>query len=283
MCKLLLLITTTFCILQSHAQNVSIGTNNTSNAKLTVEGAVGPVVGLFKNGSGISLSVSSNNENVGLNYADGKAIATGIGGRLLLNNSASTGGIGLQYYSSTTAGATFPTAINVLRHTDNRWAGSGHWIDMLYGQPGRVRTTNQLYTEATGEFNLVPIGIIYFKVTNMHLGSNSTVVIKNAGNGATMSNSILQFVCDPGSPIDVGIVSFILNLDWITKEYDDVYVVGVPSFASFTAETYTSAADFVRRPANQQDWLEVTYMASRLYSDSQFSGTLMLYGNRTLN
>ena len=90
---------------------MSIGTNNTSNAKLTVEGAVGPVVGLFKNGSGISLSVSSNNENVGLNYADGKAIATGIGGRLLLNNSASSGGIGLQYYSSTTAGATFPTAI----------------------------------------------------------------------------------------------------------------------------------------------------------------------------
>jgi hypothetical protein len=281
--KLILITTAVIFILQSKAQNVGIGTTNVNNAKLTVEGGVGPVVGLFKNGSGVSIGVSSNNENIGLNYADGNAIATGIGGRLLLNNSASTGGIGLQYYSSATAGSSFGSPINILRHTDNRWAGSGHWIDMLYGQPGRIRTTNQLYTQATGEFNLVPIGIIYFKVTNMHLGSNCTVVIKNAGNGATMNNSILQFVCDPGSPIDVGIVSFLLNLDLITKEYDDVYVVGVPSFASFTAETYTSAADFVRRPANQQDWLEVTYMASRLYSDSQFSGTLMLYGNRTLN
>jgi hypothetical protein len=280
---LILLTTTIFFLLQSNAQNVGIGTANVNSAKLTVEGGVGPVVGLFKNGSGVSIGVSSNNENIGLNYADGNAIATGIGGRLLLNNSASTGGIGLQYYSSVTAGSSFASPINILRHTDNRWAGSGHWIDMLYGQPGRIRTTNQLYTEATGEFNLVPIGIIYFKVTNMHNGNNATVVIKNAGNGATMSNSVLQFYCDPGNAIEPGIVSFLLNLDWITKEYDDIYVVGVPSFASFTAETYTNAADFTRRPANQQDWLEVTYMASRLYSDSQFSGTLMLYGNRTLN
>ncbi|HOZ80540.1 MAG TPA: hypothetical protein PLY34_21285 [Ferruginibacter sp.] len=264
------------------AQNVSIGTTNTDSAKLTVVGSVGPVVGLFKNGSGISLSVSTNNENVGLNYADGKAIATGSGARLLLNNSASTGGIGLQYYSSATARTSFSSGINILRHTDNVWAGSGHWIDMIYDEPGRIRVANQLYNSANGSLNLLPIAVIYFKVTNMHLGSNCTRVIKNAGDGATMNNSILQFSCDPGNPIDVGIVSFILNLDWITKEYNDVYIVGVPSYASFTAETYTSAADFVRRPANQQDWLEVTYMASRLYSDSQFSGTLMLYGNRTL-
>ncbi len=277
------LVLFSFVLVKTQAQNVGIGTTNVNSAKLTVEGSVGPVVGLFKNGSGVSIGVSTNNENIGLNYADGKAIATGSGGRLLLNNSASTGGVGLQYYSSTTAGASFPTAINVLRHTDNVWAGRGHWIDMLYGQPGRVRTTNQLYTEATGEFNLVPIGIIYFKVTNMHLGNNSTVVIKNAGNGATMNNSILQFYCDPGDVLAAGIVSFVLNLDWITKEYDDIYIVGVPSYASFTAETYTSSADFVRKPANQHDWLEVTYMASRLYSDSQFSGTLMIYGNRTLN
>jgi hypothetical protein len=283
MLKLILLTTTVFFSLQSHAQNVGIGTTNVNSAKLTVDGAVGSTVGLFKNGSGVSIGVSSNNENIGFNYADGKAIATGIGGRLLLNNSSSTGGIGLQYYSSVTAGSSFASPINILRHTDNRWAGSGHWIDMLYGQPGRVRTTNQLYTQATGEFNLIPIGIIYFKVTNMHLGSGATMVFKNAGNGATMNNTILDFSCDPGSPIDIGFVGFVVQLDLITKEYDDVYVVGVPSYLSFTAETYSCAANFTRKAANQKDWLEIFYSASRLYSDSQFSGTLMLYGNRTLN
>lgn len=271
-----------FFLCNAPAQNVGIGTTNAANAKLTVEGAVGPVVGLFKNGSGVSIGVSANNENLGLNYADGKAIATGSGGRLLLNNSASTGGIGLQYYPSANAGASFPSGINILRHTDNRWAGSGHWIDMIYNEPGRIRVANQLYNSANGSLNLLPIGVIYFKVTNMHLGDNATVVIKNAGDGATMNNDILDFSCNPGNVLDIGIVSFILNLDLITKEYDDVYIVGVPSFTSFTAETYTCAANIVRKPANQRDWLEVTYMASRLYSDSQFSGTLLIYGNRTL-
>lgn len=281
--KVSLLTSAVIFFLQSHSQNVGIGTANVNGAKLTVEGSVGPVVGLFKNGSGVSIGVSTNNENIGLNYADGKAIATGSGGRLLLNNSFSTGGVGLQYYSSTTAGASFASPINILRHTDNVWAGSGHWIDMLYGETGRIRVANQLYNEPNGTLNLLPLGALFFNVTSMHNGNNASYAFKNAGDGGTLLQSVSEFICHAGSIQTLAIVKITAELDWITKEYDDIYIVGSPSFDNDDTEIYGSHAKFTRMPTGQRDRVVVSGAAPRLWSTSIFTGTLLLYGNRTLN
>jgi hypothetical protein len=272
-----------FSTLSIKAQNVGIGTTNVNSAKLTVEGSVGPVVGLFKNGSGVSIGISSSNENIGFNYADGKAISTGNGGRLLLNNSASTGGVGLQYYPSTTAGSNFSGSINVLRHIDNVWAGSGHWIDMLYGEPGRIRMANQLYNETNGALNLLPLGTLFFNVTSMHNGSNASYIFKNAGDGSTLLHSVAEFICHAGSLQTLAIVKLTAELDWITKEYDDVYIVGSPSFDNDDTEIYGSYAKFVRMPTGQRDRVIIGGNAPRLWSTSLFTGTLLIFGNRTLN
>lgn len=267
----------------SFAQNIGIGTINVAHAKLTVEGAVGPVVGLFKNGSGVSIGVSGNNENVGLNYADGKAIATGVGARLFLSNSTSTGGIGLQFYSSAPAGAGFPTAINVLRHIDNRWAGSGHWMDMLYDEPGRLRVTNQLYNKANGSMNLLPLGAIYFKVNNMHNGDNATVTVNNVGDGGSLLNSVQQMYCNPGSAVIGARMVLELDLDLITKDYDNIYIVGSPSFHADGEQVNTCSVKFSRRGfASEHDNITIRLEANRFWSSAEIFGTLLIYGNRTL-
>jgi hypothetical protein len=280
--KLILLTTTVVFLLQCDAQNVGIGTTNANNAKLTVEGGVGPVVGLFKNGSGVSIGVSSNNENIGLNYADGKAIATGSGGRLFLSNSNSTGGVGLQYYPSANVGVSFPSPVNILRHIDNVWAGSGHWIDMLYNEPGRIRVAKQLYNESNGALNLLPLGAIFFNVTEMHNNSNAVYVFKNAGDGGSLLHSVYEFICHAGSLQTLAIVKITAELDLVTKEYDDIYVVGSPSFDNDDTEIYGSYAKFVRMPVGQKDRIVVSCKAPRLWSTSQLTGTLLIYGNRTL-
>lgn len=280
---LMLLTTTVFFLLQSNAQNVGIGTTNVNSAKLTVEGGVGPVVGLFKNGSGVSIGVSSNNENIGFNYADGKAIATGSGGRLFLSNSASTGGVGLQYYPSATVGLNFPSAINILRHTDNVWAGSGHWIDMLYDEPGRIRMASQVYNKPNGALNMLPLGVLYFNVTEMHNNSNAVYVFKNAGDGGTLLHTVSEFICHAGGLQTLAIVKISVELDWITKEYDDIYIVGSPNFYNDDTEIYGSYAKFTRMPTGQRDRVVVSCTASRLWSTSVLTGTLLIYGNRTLN
>ena len=267
------------------AQNVGIGTTSTSLAKLTVSGGVNGTVALFQSTSGITINGGSS-PSIGINYNGGNSISTGTGAKLELN-SGSSGGFSLNYYSSASyasvsAGTAYSNTANIIKYTDYRALNFGHWLDILYTtEKAKINVANEMYNKSNGSLNLMPLGAITFKVTGLNNGSNANKVISNAGDGGGLYDGVYYFNVQQGSITTDGWMNLILNLDLITKEYDNIYVVGVPNHYSNGAETQAAFAEFVRvSGTTTKDRLQIWFGATELNSFTEVFGTLLIYGNR---
>jgi hypothetical protein len=272
-------ILTTIAILAAPfamAQNVGIGTTNTTEARLTVEGVgVGNVMGLFKNTTGITLNAGANGQSIGFNYHDGKAIASGTGARLRVNSTSTSGDITLQFYPSANAGAPFGTPKEIFNVTDYTSANSGYWMDILYGNTGRLRMNNKIFTQNNGNLNMLPIGAITFMITGLNNGNNATRTFANAGgNNAELLQSVYSFSCNAAN----GSLVVVLNLDFISKSYEDIYIVGSPSYQNLGNEVNSCYARFYRNPVGTNDRIQIGLNATDFDGGTQVYGTILVYG-----
>jgi hypothetical protein len=262
-------------IYSSNAGNVGIGISTPTQAKLVVNGGVNSQVALFKSISGVSIYGGSS-PNIGLNMDAGKAIDTGNALKIGLNSV----GFDLDYFTSKATGVAFTGGSTIMEYQDMRTAGLGHWLNLLWGQDSRLLVPDIEKSKSNGNLNLVPIGVINFKVTGLGDGDNATTVIHNVGQTGGLYQNRYYFNVDTGSGIGSGFMNLILNLDFLTKDYEDIYIVGSPNFVNSGEETQAAFAKFYRNPVGTNDRIQIWFGSSFLSNSTEVFGTLMVYGTK---
>ncbi len=270
-------------IYNSNTGNVGIGDTSPTNAKFEVSGAVNGQVALFKYVSGVSID-GTNAPSIGFNYNNGNAISTGAGGLLTFKTTPSafnSGSISLDFYKSKTAGSLFTLPKNILKFQDFTDIGLGNWLDLNNLPDSRINVSDRMYSKSNGNMNLIPLGAINFRVTGFGAGSNAPKIINNVGQNADLYQNVQFFDVDTGSGLGNGYMILNLNLDFITKSYDNVYIVGSPNFANIGEETQTAYARFLRNPAGTSDKIQIYYQSSFINNDAEVFGTLLVYGTKS--
>lgn len=276
--SILFLLLIHFIKFAAFTQNVGIGTSNTLNARLTVSGGVLDQVAMFQSIKSISLDCG-NSPSIGFNYNNGKALATGTGGLLKFNGST-YGGFELNYFNSVNAGIAFSGGIDVMKFADYSALGLGKWLDLNNNGDSRLNVPTIMRNTQNGNLNLLPIGAIYFRVSAMNNGSNATKVIYNVGNTASLYDNVFYFHVQQGDALSLGTMNLALNLDLITKDYEDVYIVGAPNFFNLDNDTQSCFAKFIRNQVGVKDRIQIYYNATLLDQSTEVFGTLLVYGTK---
>jgi hypothetical protein len=274
--------TTGTAIYNGNTGNVGIGEPNPLNAKLEVSGAVNGQVALFKSVSGVSIDGSSA-PSIGFNYNNGNAISAGAGS-LLSFNPALNGGAGtlnLDFYKTKTAGSLFTLPKNILKFQDFTAFGLGYWLDINNIPDSRTNISDRMYSKSNGNMNLVPIGAIYFKVTDLDNGSNATTLIRDVGQNANLYQSRYSFSVQQGDLTTNGRMNLILNLDFITKGYQDIFIVGSPNVSNEGEKTLDLFARFLPQTVGVPDRIQIWYGSSLLSHATSVFGTLLVYGTKS--
>jgi hypothetical protein len=270
-------------IFNNNTGNVGIGDSSPMNAKLEVSGAVNGQVALFKSISGVSID-GTTAPSIGFNYNNGNAISTGAGGLLSLETTPlafNSGSISLDFYKSKNAGTAFSAPKTVFKFQDFTNVNLGNWLDLNNIPDSRINVSDRMYSKSNGNMNLIPIGAIHFNITGMDKGTNATVIVKDVGNTANLYNSQYQFIVQQGDVLLSGLMLLRLNLDFITKDYQNVYLVGAPNFNNIGENTHSSSAEFQRQSVGTKDRIQITYSASLLKSSTEVFGTLLIYGTKS--
>lgn len=272
-------------IYNSNGGNVGIGLTAPTQAKFVVNGAVSGQVALFKSVSGVSID-GSDIPSLGFNYDSGKAITAGAGGLLSFDptvTGGSSGVLNLNFFKTKTAGSLFANSINVIKFQDFTAFGLGYWLDLNTTPNSNSRTniSDRLHSKSNGNLNLIPLGAINFHVTDFGAGSNASKIITNVGQNAELYQNVQYFNVDTGSGLNTGYMILNLNLDFITKNYDNVFIVGSPNFANNGEETQSAYARFLRNPVGSNDKIQIYYASSYLNDNAEVFGTLMIYGTKS--
>jgi hypothetical protein len=271
-------------IYSSNAGNVGIGVSNPTQAKLVVNGGVSGQVALFKSVSGISID-GSEFPSIGFNYDNGKAITAGAGSILRFDPTifgGSAGVLDLNFYKTKTAGSLFSTPINVIKFQDFSAFGLGYWLDLNTTPNSNSRTniSNRMHSESNGNLNLIPLGVINFKVDDFDNATINDVIAHNVGNTADFMHSKAYFNYDAGDFNTHGYMHLRLNLNILTKQYNNIYVVGAPNISNSAGHNIESSfARFQRLGDGTMDQLQIWVGASEL-SGVEVFGTLMVYGTK---
>ncbi|MES2795982.1 MAG: hypothetical protein V4683_08455 [Bacteroidota bacterium] len=261
-----------------NSSNVGIGLSTPTQAKLVVNGDVNGQTALFKSVSGISID-GSNKPNIGFNSDNNYPIIAGAGAIFSFNpvtNGGSAGTLNLDFYKTKTVGTLFSSPKNILKFQDFTSLGFGYWLDLNNFPDSRINVSDEMYSKSNDNLNLIPLGAIYFKFTDLQNGDNATRIIRNVGNTANLYvglDYVDSFIDSGGSIYEVS-----LNLNTNSKDYDEIFLVGSPNFINIQNATASSWAA-IYRTTTTYDKISIIYSNSGSFTDyMRVTGTLLVYG-----
>ncbi len=168
--------------LVSHAQNVGIGTTIVDKAKLTVTGTANDnsnTVAFFGANAGISLQQAwptiGFNQYRAIPSGNGYAISTGYGMHMTFNYT--NGDFAMIRNGYAGAGGALPLQQNFMSF--NNVGNSLRLNNEIAG--GRVDVANKLFAAQSGNFNLVPLGVINLNLFYTTQNGFSVVASNTAG------------------------------------------------------------------------------------------------------
>lgn len=249
-----------------NSSNVGIGLSTPTQAKLVVSGAVNGQVALFKSVSGLSIQ-GGNNPNIGFNMDDGKAIDTGNALKFGLSGI----GFNMTYYASKTVGTLFSLPKNIFNFQDYTLSDSGYWLDLNNIPDSRLNVSDKMYSKSNGNLNLIPVGVIYYKVTDLQNGDDATKVAYNVGSTSSLLASSTYDYYTPLGDKGSNLTLF-LNQS-VISEYDKLFVVGSPGFQNVGGAGAIMSTVYV-----VGDEIHVFYITSSYGSTPYLEGTLFVYG-----
>lgn len=271
----LLTISLLIFTLLAKAQSAAINTTDTSKAILTVKDFTAPPhkpLAIFSSPTG-TVSIQRGTA-IGFNMIpEPQSQLSGFG--MELNFNKNTGIFNLTRKSNP-VGNNYLVNRNIFRYYE---AGNRVALEIARGVPNAgLYVADEMYSKQSGNLNLLPLGAIKIEVTGF---TNSTAKVKasNVASNSTLYSGIHNLSIHDGIGID-GTMNLLINLDLITKSYEDIVPIGSMGVSNVGEELQTNFVRFLRKPLPQPDVLQIYISSSKLSGSTQVFGTILVYGLR---
>lgn len=140
---------------------------------------------------------------------------------------------------------------------------------------GNVKVNNGLYSNQTGNLNIVPLGVMEYRVTESNNGFTSTSTFLNLTGNMVLSSTASSMV----NIYDYLTGIFELNTT-ITANYTKIIAMNTLSWKSeiASASTFPLMANFSSSCTNSQFTVELNVDSFSLLNSGVLSGTVIFYG-----
>ncbi len=271
--KYILTISLSIFILLANAQSVGINTNDTSKAILTVKEHTAPPykpLALFSSPTG-TISIQRGTA-IGFNMIpEPQTQLSGFG--MELNFNKSTGIINLARKSNP-AGNSYGLSKNIIRYSE---AGNRAALEIARDVPNAaLYVADEMYSKQSGNLNLLPLGAIKIEVTAF-TNSTANVTVTNVASNSTLFSGAKYLTVRDGIGQD-GTMSLIIELDRITKSYNEIIPIGNMGISNMGEELQTNYTQFLRKSLPERDVIQVYVSTSNFSGGTKVFGTILIYG-----